>query len=335
MADRRARGGGPPGWFVVLCIGIWSAITLLFDGITGSTIVREQRAWDYPTVPAVVTASNLKKFDGKEGPLYSARIGFRYTVAGREYTSDRWSYGRWSTSDSAPARAVMARYPVGAHTTARYRPSNPADAVLEAGLAGQDGFMVLFLGPFNAVMLAGWLYGLGRLRVGPCAPTPLAGARVSEAAGLIRVRLHGLFPPVFWGLAAYGAVSFVEMFIAGFAFRRRAPLGAIACTAGIAGLLGLVAWAISKRRLVSGRRDLLIDPVREVLTLPRRLGGGEIPFADILGVNVANASTSGNKNSTALVALVTRGGKTELFQSWTRAGADRFAEWLRARLALE
>jgi hypothetical protein len=229
---------------------------------------------------------------------------------------------------------VLARYPVGGKAVAHYRPSDPADAVLEVGVRGQDAFMALFLGPFNAVMLAGWCVGLGRLKIGPCAPTPLCGAVASEAGGVTRVRLHGFYPPVFCGLAAYGAASFVQIFIAAFAFRMRAPMSVVAGMVGAAALLGLIAWAVSRTRLAWGRRDLLIDPVRKVLTLPPRLGGAEVPFAEIERVEVGKGSiSSGGRVTSGTVILVTRGGKRELFESWTRDGAERLAKWLRDRLA--
>lgn len=325
---------GPPGWFVAICVLIWSAITLVFDGVTGYNTVRQERARAYIAVPAVVTASDLKRSSGEHGPVYSARISFRYTVAGREYIGTRWRYGEWSSSDSAEPRAVLARYPVGAQITARYRPTDPADAVLEAGLGRQDTFMALFLGPFNAAMLAGWCLALGRLRVGPCAPTPLGGARATEIGGVIRVRLRGLYPPVFWGLAAYGGASLAGMLIAAFAFRMRAPIAVTSGMVGAAALLGLIAWGVSRARLLSGRRDLLIDRVRKVVTLPPRLGGGSFPFESIEGVQVADSSMSSNGGgTTGMVVLMTRSGKLDLFQSWTKAGAEQLADFLRARLA--
>ena len=41
---------------------------------------------------------------------------------------------------------------------------DPAEALLRPGLAGSDLFLLLFMTPFNAVMLGFWWLGWNRLR---------------------------------------------------------------------------------------------------------------------------------------------------------------------------
>jgi len=64
---------------------------------------------------------------------YEAAIHYRYTVNGTEYSSDRVSFGEYSSSNRAHAQGIVSRYPAGKTVQVYYDPNDPEVAVLESG----------------------------------------------------------------------------------------------------------------------------------------------------------------------------------------------------------
>lgn len=321
-----------PGGFALLFVGFWTLITLIFDGVIGYGVVRQMAAASYSTAPGVITASQRVMSAGsgqgsnRSGPTWSAQISFRYSVAGRDYTSDRWRYGQWGSSSSSAAADVVARYPVGAKVNVLYNPRDPGDAVLVAGVQGMDTFLLLFMTPFNAVMLGGWVVLAGGLGVGPYSPRPL-GVPVWEAGGETRVRLLGMFPPSMAAIGAAGIAGFVSIFVVGFGWGMGPPVSVAGGVWGGCVGAGLVVYAVLRGRLAAGRRDLRIDPVRRLLILPPSAvgrGQAEVAFASVTRVVVApgSATTNGKLSSwrvklrigadSKVITLVEQGRKDEM-----------------------
>lgn len=335
MAKGRIAAGG----FALVFVGFWSLLTLLFDGFIVYGVARQVVALTYATAPGQITSSRVEMHPGASGtrgggPTWSAEVSFRFTVAGREYTSDRWRYSSWSTDDSAAAQRIVARYPAGSQATVRYNPRNPADAVLAAGVQEMDAILLLFMTPFNAVMLGGWIILAGLIGgIGPFAPRPM-GARIWEAGEETRVRLMGMSPPCIAGLATAGIMGFVLTFIMAFAFRFTPPVAVAAGAWGACILAGLVVYAVARSRLSAGRRDLRIDYVRKVMTLPpavARAQDPEVPFASVTAVEVApGAWVSNGKRSSWKVVIKRRQGKDiKLIEGRREEEMQALARWLR------
>ncbi|HYO69332.1 MAG TPA: hypothetical protein VEU33_24960 [Archangium sp.] len=112
---------------------------------------------------------------------------YAYEVDGRTYEGTRYRYGAWHSSRRGAAEALARRFPVGATVPVFHDAETPEDAVLVAGVQGQELFLLLFMNPFNLAMLAGWY---GAVRVLRDEEEELLGAFVRD--GRVHVRLDGV-----------------------------------------------------------------------------------------------------------------------------------------------
>jgi hypothetical protein len=96
------------------------------------------RSW--PTARGTVTRSFVEE-DNDEGVTYTARVTYRYSVGGREFSSNQvQAGGLLSWGWVRCAERVTDRYPIGASVRVRYLPSNPKIALLEPGFNFSIGF---------------------------------------------------------------------------------------------------------------------------------------------------------------------------------------------------
>ena len=105
----------------------------------------------YPRVPGKVILSQVTEEPGDEGPVRHAVFQYAYSVACQPYTCERCRYGSQSNS---PARVET--LPVGTEVDVYYNPGNPADACVYRGVDGSDLCELMFLTPFNVIMVIGW-----------------------------------------------------------------------------------------------------------------------------------------------------------------------------------
>jgi hypothetical protein len=91
--------------------------------------------------------------------VWSPRIEYRYSVAGRDYRSSHVAYGAIVSGGKAMADKIVARYPQGQAVVVHYDPANPALAVLETEVAHAPGTMLI-----AAAFFAGAAYfsGIGQ-----------------------------------------------------------------------------------------------------------------------------------------------------------------------------
>src|SRR5207302_2842665 len=162
--------------------------------------------------------------------------------------------------------------PTGGQATVFYDPANPPDAVLQTGLNGQSLFMLLFLTPFNLVMLAIWLVPLawlaGRNRSGVAGGVPV----IQEPMRMrTRARLPR-WPPVAAAGVTLLATSFASIFILGFVSGFDPSIEAVVAT--WVAIIALSAAVFTRRwlKVQSGSEDLVIDLGARTLTLPQTFG---------------------------------------------------------------
>ena len=124
-------------------------LTLVLSGMTEAW-----RAWDsqrWLTTSGTILASAIDFYSNSGGEdVFSAEISYEYApdqpgYEGQILTASRINFGDISYGDSAVARAIVNRYPVGQTVTVYLNPRNPAEAVLEPGLTGSLVFFP-FLG---------------------------------------------------------------------------------------------------------------------------------------------------------------------------------------------
>lgn len=122
--------------FVTLSGGL--GLFLLLFGFAQERQALATQTW--PSAAGTVVASEVRSFtrwkDGVQSTLYTPGITYRYTVNGREYTSDRYSLGAESAwGASRIAEKKVNEYPAGSPVTVYYDPKAPADSVLERRLS--------------------------------------------------------------------------------------------------------------------------------------------------------------------------------------------------------
>src|SRR5262245_51454477 len=142
------------------CFGLfWTAIVLVFDGFAGYSGINQLRALSFSTTTGVINHSEVTDQSDSDGTTHGVDISYHYEVAEHPYEGDRYRYGAGSSSDSAWARDAVATYSEGSEVKVFYNPKDPSEAVLSPGLDSSNYMWLLFLTPFNMVMLGFWAAG--------------------------------------------------------------------------------------------------------------------------------------------------------------------------------
>jgi hypothetical protein len=269
------------------------------------------------------------------------RIEYVYRVGGIEYHGKRYRYGEGSSSDSAWAQTAVAARPVGAEIPVFYNPGDPADALLSPGVDGGDLMLLLFLTPFNAVMLGLWSVGSSALRHW-IRPRPAGGLRLRTTRWQTRVSLEE-FGPLMAGLVAVGGSAFASVFVIAFGFGGFHPrLPVVGTVWGIVLGLGLIAVLWQWLRLRSGRLDMVIDESAGWMEVPAEGGNRQprrIPFTAVQRVDVETVSerTSGRRNTVTyhpvLHLRTGHGDSIRVGKFHLETRAQGFADWLRQKVA--
>lgn len=314
----------------------WSAITLLFDVVMVKDALARLASLRFQPVPCVILASEVERNDDGEDTSYGARIRFSYTVAGRTYESDQVYAGTKSSGGSRRAHTLVSIYAAGVQTNAYVKPGEPEQAVLRRGFRGNELFMALFMTPFNLVMLGLWGWILHAWHTAKHPPVA-GGAKIVETPEGKRVRPPAT-PPVLAAVIALGAVCFVSIFVVAFTKGEHAPLSYIGPVWGIA--LGTAGWTYwwRRRRVASGREDLLLHSDGKRVSLPQTLGRdatATICCADIAGLDIHLEFESYDRPSRFIPTLVLRDGQRLQLARWSdEAQAESFNDWLRGELQL-
>jgi hypothetical protein len=106
----------------------WTAVNFVYALLS--------RSW--PKAIGAVIASDLRRSrDSEGGYLYRNEVSNRYSVDGQEFVATRSRFGdRLVVSWSAAAAKLVRRYPVGSVVHVHDDPTDPSEAVLEAGING-------------------------------------------------------------------------------------------------------------------------------------------------------------------------------------------------------
>jgi hypothetical protein len=301
--------------------------------------LRQARSADYPTVVGTVVESRIDTSSDGESTSHTAVVRYAYRVGDRHYESERYRYGTKSATRKNAER-VTGTHPVGSPVTVHYRPEDPSDAVLQAGIAGNDLFMPLFLTPFNLIMFGGWAFACNwlRRRLGP---RQAGGVRVVHRDTLLRVRLPEK-PPLTIALLIMGALAFVSVFVIGFASGFEPDMKVIEATWAVLLAVSGVVYLHLALPVWAGQKDLLIDPFARRLTLPATFGRAEpvsFRFEDVAAVNVDEKVVKSDDSETRYhfptVRYRDEHGDPQLAKlaKWTdRERANGFAGWLRERV---
>jgi len=324
----------PPFFFLFFAL-FWTAIVGAFDVSVGRDVVHAVRSEGFQTTTGTVVSSEVTEHSGDEGPSYSADIRYRYNVAGRELTGETYSFATFPPSGSRWAREIVAAHPEGRAVTVYYDADDPALSVLKPGLQGSGLFMLLFLTPFNVVMIGLWWF------IGPPfwhwwhGTQPLPAPWFREG-GAIHVRLPYL-PTLASVLATIGFCAFIAIFVVGFSTGFQPSVDTMLITwvvvLGLSAAAGVNVWLKEQQ----GAFDLVIkDRTVELPAISGRSQRRTLDRSVISGVAIEKTEFEDSEKSTTYeVRFQRRGGGHETLVTWHDGeSAERLAAWLREKLGL-
>lgn len=318
--------------FVGFWIFVWSIGTLSVDAAYIYSLLRQRAASSFPTVDGTITESKIVEDRDADGTTYTARLRYTYQVAGREYTADRDRYYTVSAGRGAAQRIVEA-HPVGNKVTVYYNPADPSDALLRPGIAAGDSFMLLFMLPFNIIMLGSWVFAANLLRRTDKTP---GGLRIVDSPSELRVR-PASSSPILAAAAAVSAAALVLIFAVGFFSSFDQP-SAEAMTAAWTTVFAVAVFAHAAAS--SSRRDLVLDRVRDLVFLPPKVfGGAPAPversrFFAVDLVEQASTDSEGKSSMRYLATLRWHGddgqpAEAAVFPQPSKQRGEQVAAWLR------
>jgi hypothetical protein len=272
----------------------WCGITGVFVGVIayscGMSIYAQQH---FLPAEGVILSSKVVSSSDSDGTTYRPALKYRYRVGGKDYVSDRYTYGTMGTSESGYANAVVRANPKGAAVTVYYDPGKPSESVLSADVPGIIYFLMLFLQPFVLVGLAmiAWTMTLPWthrrlvefLARGPSLPwrIPSWGTAREDAEGILIRKSHRLAAAIGHFFLGYGLACFAGIFVVGFLFGgfsnpRPEIIGRAFVVAAGVGLL-----AMGRKLFVVGGARVLIDPINRRLCVRSRLRDEQVSFDEI------------------------------------------------------
>jgi hypothetical protein len=316
---------------------LWTAIVGLFDAFIGREFYRQIRTLNFAETTGTITHSEVTRHRGsKGGTTYGVDIHYTYRVDGQTYQSENYRHGAFKTSGSRWAYEAVERHPLGKDVPVFYDARNPAEAVLQTGINGSDLFILLFMTPFNAVMLGIWVgaFSAGRQKF---RAAPAGGVPFWDDGRNTYLRLPR-YSPWMAGLATVGLGGFISIFVVGIStgFHPRLSTMVLVWTALLGGGIGLALW--QWRKLRQGVADLVIDPVAQSVRLPVTFGRKhprELALKEIQGVvvdQIEHHSRKGGRSYTYAVTLQTNGGREKLAEWSDSPRAEALAAWLREKL---
>jgi hypothetical protein len=338
-APRAAAPSGGAGVFLCFFAVIWTGMVLMFDGFMGHGIYKQLESRAYPSVTGAITHSEVTSHRGsKGGTSYTAVIEYSYEVGDRKFAGNKIRFGLASSS-YASATAIVFAHPLGAAVPVFYNPANPQEALLSPGVQGSDFMGLLFMTPFNMVMLGLWLWVGGWLREHLFKPVA-GGVKIITDVMVTRIRLPQ-FPAAGWGLAATGGLGFIAVFIVGFGTNMEPSMPVVLSVLAAVYGAGLGVYLWQRQKINSGIDDLLINEASRTLELPLTFGRKARITANVTDIaclsveRIEHRSSKGGISYTYAPTLQLRGAEpgTQKIADWSdQLKADEFTGWLRDRL---
>jgi Protein of unknown function (DUF3592) len=330
------------GVFLVIFACFWSTFVVFFDVHIGCNLWNQFAYRNYPTTTGEITHSEVTQHRGsKGGTTYGVDIRYRYAVNDRPFEGRRFRYSAESSSDRAWAERAVAGHPVGSQAQVFYSPRNPQDAVLSPGVEGSDLILVLFSMPFNMVMLGMWTWLGGWLRE-RVFRLVAGGVRIITEGPRTRIRLPE-YAAMVWGMVAIGGVSFVSIFILGFASGFHPSLPAACVVLFVVAAAGAGAYWRQWRIIHSGDDDLILDEGAQTIALPETCGRKNrvtSAIGEIENLTLEVIAHQGSKGGvsytyTPTLWLRNRAAGGQKLADWSdKMKAEAFTDWLRQRLGL-
>lgn len=123
--------------------------------------VIESATW--PTVPCIITQSEVERNSSSDGTTYRIDIQFRYSFEGHSYTGGAYDFSPGASSGYEGKRRIADSYPVGKQASCLVNPKDPEEAVLSRSVPRLIYFAIPFSSLFMVVGLGIMAASLGLL----------------------------------------------------------------------------------------------------------------------------------------------------------------------------
>jgi Protein of unknown function (DUF3592) len=330
---------GVTGCVVLFFMVGWSFVTVTADFMLVRGAFGQVRTLGYETGEGQITECRVTEEASDDGTSYDVKTEYTYRVGDQRYTSTHVRH--LSLWDHRSAARFAADHPPGSRVTVYHDPADPGEAVLVPGLGGPELFQLMFLTPFNVIMV-GLAFGFGRAAVfgDPPASDWPRGVSFFERDNESRVRLVKTTPTAA-GLVVLMGGTFFGTFVVAFGVGIPPSAGAmIVLWCAILGGAGYAYWKRSSR-IAAGRDDLVINRSEGTLTLPQSFGRTDsvvVPLNDVLTPEVVVVETKDENGHLIRYAPTVRwrGADGEVrdgsLAEWADKGqADRLVEWITSR----
>ena len=257
----------------------WSLFTLLFDSSLVFHTLKTWQAQSYASVPGEVIHSDVRRDAGNDGSSFRADVRFRYTVNGVKFTGNRLHVFGFHENNPVFINGVVKSYPVGKKVNVFYNSDDPSDSALSRTLDGLPLFMLLFLTPFNLIMVGGWCWVAKRV----AGVRTLPVRRYAEKWFVRQTKGQPLVVTmIVAGVASVGAIIFV-----GFGGWADGLGSMIATWAGLLGLSGLAYWH-TLSLILRESPVLILDDGMQTVTWPcsETTPAFSLPRSRLLGIEI-------------------------------------------------
>lgn len=131
-----------PSFALLVALLYVLGIAILGYGIRSYLPSRRSQTW--PAVEGTILACELRKSNDSDGPNYRVDVKYSYSVAGREFKSDRLTFGYSGSGDRLAEQKTVDRLRLGKPASVRYNPADPAQAVLFREVSRTTATMIVF-----------------------------------------------------------------------------------------------------------------------------------------------------------------------------------------------
>jgi hypothetical protein len=117
---------------ILACALLLLGVFTLRNAYNNLEYAKDSESW-LKTTGVVAISQVVETRDSHNKTIYRAGVIYSYNVGDARYSCSRISYGQISGSQKE-AEARVAKYPKGATVDVYYNPTNPGQAVLQAGI---------------------------------------------------------------------------------------------------------------------------------------------------------------------------------------------------------